>query len=57
VLNTAKRVVVIAFAILVRGEDAPTIKIVGCVVCMVGVFLYALIDGQMKKAAEKSKEA
>lgn len=58
VLNTAKRVVVIAFAIIVRGEDAPTIKIVGCTICMIGVFLYALINAQMQNAAAaKAKKA
>lgn len=58
VLNTAKRVVVIAFAIIVRGEEAPTIKIVGCAICMMGVFCYALIDAQLKNAAAaKAKKA
>lgn len=57
VLNTAKRVVVIAFAIIVRGEPAPTIKVVGCTICMIGVFAYALISAQMEEAAKKAKKA
>jgi solute carrier family 35, member E1 len=55
VLNTAKRVVVIVFAVIVRGETKEPIEIAGCVICMIGVGMYALIDAQIKEAGKLKK--
>jgi len=55
VLNTAKRVFVIAVGMIFLGEPADTIKIIGCAICMMGVGGYSYTDAKIK--ARKAKKA
>lgn len=49
VLNTAKRAVVILGCAVVLGESLSTMKLIGSLVCIGGVFLYSMIDNWVKK--------
>jgi len=53
VANTAKRVIVIVGCAIVFGEAMPPIKILGCAICIAGVFLYSIIDQIMAKIQAK----
>ena len=57
VANTAKRVVVIYYGALLNGKVLTTAQIVGCSVCIVGVFLYSVIDDVVKSFGAKAKTA
>eukprot|EP00667_Euglena_gracilis_P003069 EG_transcript_3076 len=48
VANTAKRVIVIVACGLVLGESLDTLKLVGCAIGILGVFLYSIIDDLVK---------
>jgi len=48
VANTAKRAVVILGVAVVLGESISTLKLVGSLVCIGGVFLYSVIDRIVK---------
>jgi solute carrier family 35 protein E1 len=48
VANTAKRVIVIIACGLVLGESLDTLKLVGCGIGILGVFLYSVIDDIVK---------
>lgn len=49
VANTAKRVVVIYYGSLISGHALSTAQIVGCSICIIGVFVYSVIDDIVKK--------
>jgi len=53
VANTAKRVVVIAYGAAINGKVLSTAQIVGCAICIIGVFLYSVIDDLFKAKATK----
>jgi len=57
VLNTAKRVFVIAVGMMFLGEPADTIKIIGCAICMIGVGGYSYTDAMIKAREEKAKKS
>jgi len=42
VANTAKRAIVIVGVALALGEPLPPIKLIGSVICILGVLLYSL---------------
>lgn len=53
VANTAKRVVVIVGSAIVFNESISGLKAVGCVICIVGVFLNSVIDDLLKGKGAK----
>lgn len=56
VANTAKRVVVIVGSAIVFNEKISTLKAIGCVVCIGGVFLDSIIDDLLKPAAKPANK-
>eukprot|EP00667_Euglena_gracilis_P009188 EG_transcript_9317 len=49
VLNTAKRVIVIFGAAIVLGEGLAPMKLLGCTIGILGVFLYSVVDKLKRK--------
>jgi len=56
VANTAKRVVVIVGSAIVFKEDISSLKALGCVICIAGVFLDSIIDDLMKPKAKPAAD-
>ena len=56
VANSAKRVVVLFFAVYFLGETASTQKLVGAGVAILGVLMYSLAKMEAEKRAAAKKK-